>query len=228
MSAEELAVIDEEPTTVKNRKYTEIEQDEFCSLAVTIGIGPAIKELGYPSTPQVARRWLQIRGLADSLPTLAARAAVARKAYGPTEQLYVLSTHLERLEEKLQDPDLSARDHAFLAKAAADVVQTMRLIKNEATSIVQTVDAADTELRSLVLDLQAQNKARQDAIIDAEVVSSPSKSDRVVPVTPEIAGEVTERALRSANAHPVSEPETTIQDSMSLPHMETPPTSEFG
>ena len=170
------AFLPEVPRSGSRIIYDDEEQATFVSLAVEIGVHGAMQELGYPKAKHTAERWMENHGFSH-MPSLLTTRAVLAQQYGIDEQLYVGNRILETLVEKLENPDISARDAAFVAKSFSDTVTTMRLVGDKATSIVQSVDGADKELRAMILDVQEVNAKREAEIEDAQLVASPTESD---------------------------------------------------
>ncbi len=162
--------IDDNLPAVTTPRYTDNQRNNFVAVAVDIGVAAAIEELGYPKMKSTGMKWVESAGLLDQIPTLGLAATTQGLAYGQAEQHHILSVSLDGIYQSLLDDTLEPRDRASLARAINETVQTMRLIRDEATSIVASVDQADSELRAAILDLQAEQDAEYQEIIDAEVV----------------------------------------------------------
>ena len=170
------AFLPEVPESGSRILYTDDEQATFVSLAVEIGVHGAMKELNYPKAKHTAERWMEQHGFSH-MPSLLSTRAVLAQQYGIDEQLYVGNRILETLVEKLEDPEITPRDAAFIAKSFNDTVTTLRLVGDKATSIVQNIDGADKELRAMILDVQEANAKKEAEIEDALVLAPPIQGD---------------------------------------------------
>ena len=88
-------------------RYTDEEQGDFCELAQTIGIGRAIRELGYPSFP-TAIGWMEKRGIEPAHNDIMATARKYQRFYETEDLLRQVDDALAVVEEmyaKVETPD---------------------------------------------------------------------------------------------------------------------------
>jgi hypothetical protein len=149
--------------------YSDKQVEEFVAEAQEMGVGPAMRSLGYPSSWATAQRWFAEKGI--ELPTvdsLQEKARALRTTYGDKEKMVVAQTELDRIVEKLHKDDLSADDLKKLADAMHKTVVTINLIEGKATSVHEQRQKDGTDLA--IMDMLNEAKAR-NAIIDEEIHS---------------------------------------------------------
>ena len=130
-------------------KYTDEQQEEYVTLATEMGIGPAMRQLGYPGSYHTAQKWLEDRGLEITVDTLKRRAVALREFYGARERMTAAMTVLDRVVEACHEEDLNPEDINKLANALQRVIQTMQLIEGDVTDRRETItkDGADLARR---------------------------------------------------------------------------------
>lgn len=135
--------------------YSEQQIEDFVSLAADIGIAATIKELNYPKSRNTAHYWCKQRGVSPTVDDLRSKAAQMKHFYGEQEQLAVLNSLLDRIQQALEDARLTPDELTKLARAAQSTVETMRLVGGQSTQTVQTIDSVDAEIKTLIKQLES-------------------------------------------------------------------------
>jgi hypothetical protein len=143
------------------KEYNTEEQEQFISVANELGIGPAMRELGYPGSHHTAKKWFTSRGI--DMPTVSAlqqHAASLGVWYKDAEELAGLQMIMDRYVELLQDKSLDADALNKVANGYQKLIQTKRLIEGKTTQITetQTKDGTDLEIARLALEMEEKNK----------------------------------------------------------------------
>lgn len=141
-------------------KYTDEQKQEYLELVQEVGIGPAMRELGYPSSYHTAQKWLDEFGIEVTTDSLRLRARQMGIFYDQKEKVLAAQALLVRLLETIEGPDpLNTKDLVQLANALQRVMQTLNLIEGEATTRTEMLqkDATDVELMQMVTEAKAKN-----------------------------------------------------------------------
>lgn len=140
------------------KSYTEKQQSEFVELAQTLGIGPARRELGYPSYP-TAIKWCQQRGVTPNVDTLMQSIKQYHTFYQDRDALLVCEQALARVQEKLTSDHLDADELKKVSEALQKTVNTWLLLQGKANNITEKVskDTTDIELLDLLNTERAKN-----------------------------------------------------------------------
>lgn len=143
-------------------KYTEEQKLEYIEIAKEVGIGPAMRECGYPGSYHTAQKWLDEFGVNITKDSLQQRAVSLNIYYSTKEKVLAAQALLVRLLEKVEGPgNLDAKDLVNLANAMQRVMQTLALIEGEATNRTEqiTKDSTDVELLQMLSEAKAKNDA---------------------------------------------------------------------
>lgn len=146
--------------------YSERQIEEFIELAKMKGIGPAIRELGYPSAPQ-AYNWFKKAGEdVPSIDSLATRAVHMKLFYSDNEKKFAAQKNIERIVEALEEGDLDAKDINLLSNALHKAIQTFNLIDGKATSVTEnhTKDGADLAIVDILNEAKAKNAVKEEEL----------------------------------------------------------------
>jgi hypothetical protein len=146
----------------KRITYTDKQQEEFCELAQEIGVGRAMRELGFPRHYVTSYKWLEGRGIEITKDAIKQKAAVLRVFYDQRDKALVAQAVLDRLHEKLESDDtLTADELNKIANAVQRAVQTIALVEGDATDRRETVtkDGTDIELIEMLNEARAANDA---------------------------------------------------------------------
>jgi hypothetical protein len=141
-------------------KYTQSDVEEFMGVAEEMGIGPAMRKLGYPAGWGTAQRWFEQAGKAlPTIDSLVARAAELKVFYQDKEKLMAVQTLIDRIVEQLTGEDLTADEINKLGNALNKAIQTFNLIEGKSTSISEsrTKDGADLAIMDMLNEAKAKN-----------------------------------------------------------------------
>ncbi len=128
----------------RSTRYDDKQQATFCELAQTIGVGRAVRELGYPSMP-VAYGWLAARGIEPHHDSIMDNARKFHRFYKTEDMLVAVDNALAVVEEmysKVQTPD----DAKKLAEAVQKLVNTRRLLEEKSTTISEKRETTQLDL----------------------------------------------------------------------------------
>lgn len=135
------------------KEYSEDQKTALVALAQEIGIGRAIRELGYPSYP-AALSWCKQRGVEPNVDTLMAEMKRFHTFYETTDALLVVEAALDRVRQKLQEDNLDPDELKKTTEALQKSVNTWLVLQGKANNITesQTKDALDLGLFDLLND----------------------------------------------------------------------------
>jgi hypothetical protein len=142
------------------KRYNDEEQAVFCDLAQQLGIGRAIRELGYPSFSN-GMIWMQKRGIEPAHDNLMENARKFHRYYRTEDLLKVVDDAMAVTEEmyaKAETPD----DAKKLAEATQKLVNTRLLLEGKATSITDKRETtqADLEIAEMLRAEQAKQSTQ--------------------------------------------------------------------
>jgi hypothetical protein len=146
--------------------YSKFEEDqklEFIAQAQEMGIGPAMRMLGYPGSYHTAKKWFNEKNI--ELPTLDSLSQMARQIgifYSDKEKILAAQAVLDRCVESLMEDNLDADQLNKLSNAVHKSIQTINLIEGKSTAISETRSKDGTDLA--IHDLLNEAKARNDLI----------------------------------------------------------------
>lgn len=140
-------------------RYTEEEIQLFLEAAQEIGVGPAMRDLGYPKSPSTAWDWVDKYDVQVNIDTLKQHASHMKVFYAQREKLVVAMSALDRIYEALTRENLSADDQKKLSDALQKTIQTIELLEGRVTDRTETVakDSVDAELQELIAEARARN-----------------------------------------------------------------------
>jgi hypothetical protein len=147
---------------MSNIAYTEEQQAEFCALAQTIGIGRAIRELGYPTYPSGVK-WMNARGIKPNVDQLMQQAKLYHVFYEVDDLLEQVDTALAVAQELMMNVK-DADDMKKLAEAIQKLVNTRLLLEGKATTINEKRETTplDLEIRDLISAQKAENAMKRE------------------------------------------------------------------
>lgn len=139
--------------------YSEEQINEYCETAAEMGVGPAMRALGYPASHHTATKWLTERGIEITVDTLRQKAALLKVHYGAQEKYAAAATLLDRYIETIEQDTLTPEELNKLANGLQKVIQTMNLIDGQATDRRESVtaDRTDLEISKLVKEMKEKN-----------------------------------------------------------------------
>ena len=124
-------------------KYTEEQINTLLEHALEVGLGRAIRDLGYPSAYGTAMRWAEMRKVSIDVDPVKQKASRTASWYKDEEKTLVAQAGLERVYEQLQEGHLTPDDLKKLADATKRYVEVMQLVSGQPTEIKQTTDGDD-------------------------------------------------------------------------------------
>jgi hypothetical protein len=146
--------------------YQQYEEEKivyFITLAQEMGIGPAMRNLGYPGSYHTAKKWFEQRSVdLPTIDTLAKMAVDTRVFYTDKEKLIAAQAVLDRCVETLYQDDLDADQLNKLANAVHKAIQTINLIEGKSTAISENRNKDSQDLA--IIDLLNEAKARNNKI----------------------------------------------------------------
>ena len=145
--------------------YTEEMVTEFIDMANEMGIGPAMRTLGYPKSYHTAKKFYVQRNI--DMPTANTLAVMAKQLdifYSDKEKVLAAQAVLDRSIEKLYEDDLLAEDINKLSNAIHKAIQTINLIEGKSTNINENRSKDGTDLA--IVDMLNEAKARNNLIKD--------------------------------------------------------------
>lgn len=152
------------------KEYTEQDQLDFIETAKEMGIGPAMRSLGYPHSHHTAHKWFVSRNLdLPSVNSLMQEAANLGAFYKDRDLQIAAQKVLDRIvEAAMSDPNLTPEEINKLANALHKAIQTINLIQGKSTSIESKTikDGTDLALTELLNEAKARNAANEANIVD--------------------------------------------------------------
>jgi hypothetical protein len=151
--------------------FNEDQISEFIECANEMGIGPAMRYLGYPKSYHTAKKFYVQRNL--DMPTSNTLAAMTKNLdifYKDNEKILAAQAVIDRSVEKLYEDDLLADDINKLSNAIHKAIQTINLIEGKSTNINENRSKDGTDLA--IVDMLNEAKARNNLIKD-NVISIP-------------------------------------------------------
>lgn len=143
--------------------FQEEQITEFISNAQEMGIGPAMRYLGFPKSYHTAKKWFVERGLdLPTVDTLAKMAAGLKVFYSDKEKLIAAQAVLDRCVESLMQDALDSDGLNKLANAVHKAIQTINLIEGKSTVINEQRNKDGQDLA--IIDLLNEAKARNEAM----------------------------------------------------------------
>lgn len=133
--------------------YTEEERETFLALAQEVGIGRALRELGYPKSYQTALDWAKNRGITVDVDPVMSKVKAFDELYKTEHMLAVIKEGVGRIYQELtENPSLDADAQKKLSEAAQKYTNSWLLLQGKANNIneTQNKDVIDAELMSLV------------------------------------------------------------------------------
>lgn len=145
--------------------FNEEQISEFIETANEMGIGPAMRYLGYPKSYHTAKKFYVQRNL--DMPTANTLAVMSKQLdvfYKDNEKILAAQAVIDRSVEKLYEDDLLADDINKLSNAIHKAIQTINLIEGKSTNINENRSKDGTDLA--IVDMLNEAKARNNLIKD--------------------------------------------------------------
>ena len=145
--------------------FNEDQISDFIECANEMGIGPAMRYLGYPKSYHTAKKFYMQRNL--DMPTANTLAVMTKQLdvfYKDNEKILAAQAVIDRSVEKLYEDDLLADDINKLSNAIHKAIQTINLIEGKSTNINENRSKDGTDLA--IVDMLNEAKARNNLIKD--------------------------------------------------------------
>ena len=146
--------------------FTEDQVTEFIELAQEMGIGPAMRNLGYPKSYHTAKKFFVQRNI--DMPTANTLAVISKQLdifYSDRDKIVAAQAVIDRTVEKLYEDDLLAEDINKLSNALHKAIQTINLIEGKSTNINENRSKDGTDLA--IVDILNEAKMRSQSIKDS-------------------------------------------------------------
>ena len=146
--------------------YTDEQITEFIEIANEMGIGPAMRYMGYPKSYHTAKKFYTQRNI--DTPTANTLAVMSKQLdifYNDKEKILAAQAVIDRAVEKLYQEDLLAEDINKLSNALHKAIQTINLIEGKSTNINENRSKDGTDLA--IVDMLNEAKARSNSIKDS-------------------------------------------------------------
>jgi hypothetical protein len=143
--------------------YTEEQITEFIDQANEMGIGPAMRYLGYPKSYHTTKKWYIQRNL--NMPTANTLAVISKQLdifYTDREKVLAAQAVIDRTVEKLYEEDLLSDDINKLSTALHKAIQTINLIEGKSTNINENRSKDGSDLA--IIDILNEAKMRSESI----------------------------------------------------------------
>jgi hypothetical protein len=143
--------------------FTEEQVAEFIECANEMGIGPAMRYLGYPKSYHTAKKFYVQRNL--DMPTANTLAVMAKQLdifYTDREKVLAAQAVIDRTVEALYEDTLASDDISKLSNALHKAIQTINLIEGKSTNINENRSKDGTDLA--IVDMLNEAKMRNESI----------------------------------------------------------------
>ena len=148
-------------------QFTEDQKTEFIDMAQETGIGPAIRNLGYPKSYHTAKKWFNERNI--DLPNADTLAQMARNIgifYSDKEKILAAQAVLDRCMESLMEDTLDADQLNKLSNAVHKAIQTINLVEGKSTAISETrsKDGTDLAIHDILNEAKMRNQTIRNSV----------------------------------------------------------------
>src|SRR5207237_9112679 len=137
-----------------------------------VGFTKAIRELGYPSSWNTAKRWADLRSVTIAVDPVKASARAVEEWYKTEEIMLVAQEGIQRVFEQLvHEARLLPDDHKKLAEALGKFYDTWAKAQGKATTITEsrTEDTFDARIEQIINAERAKNRTKsQEPVVTGE------------------------------------------------------------
>ena len=143
--------------------FTEEQISTFIETANEMGIGPAMRYLGYPKSYHTSKKFYTQRNL--DMPTANTLASMSKQLdifYNDKEKVLAAQAVIDRAVEKLYEEDLLADDINKLSNSIHKAIQTINLIEGKSTNINENRSKDGSDLA--IIDILNEAKMRSKSI----------------------------------------------------------------
>lgn len=158
-------------------KYEDNQINEFLEVAQEVGIGRAMRQLGYPNSWSTAQRWAKVRGIEVAVDELKAKATETREWYKEEEVKEVAQLGMNRIYEDLTyRNDLTPDDKKKLGEAFTKFYGVWANVQGKATQINENrqQDTFDASLVDMLNAEVARNKLKREGVLLDNIESDES------------------------------------------------------
>ena len=143
-------------------RYTDEQKAEFVELARIVGIGRAIRELGYP-TWTTGVQWMEARGITPNTDKFMQRIRSYHTFYTVEDIMLTLDDAISAAKDLIataEDADALAK----VANALQKIVNTRQLLEGKATAISEKREMSqmDVEIAALIRQQEMENKKKEE------------------------------------------------------------------
>lgn len=146
--------------------FTEEQVSEFIECANEMGIGPAMRYLGYPKSYHTSKKFYTQRNL--DMPTANTLAVMSKQLdifYTDKEKVLAAQAVIDRTVEALYEDTLASDDISKLSNALHKAIQTINLIEGKSTNINENRSKDGSDLA--IIDMLNEAKMRSQNIKDS-------------------------------------------------------------
>jgi len=146
--------------------FTEEQVSEFIECANEMGIGPAMRYLGYPKSYHTSKKFYTQRNL--DMPTANTLAVMSKQLdifYTDKEKVLAAQAVIDRTVEALYEDTLASDDISKLSNALHKAIQTINLIEGKSTNINENRSKDGSDLA--IIDMLNEAKMRSQSIKDS-------------------------------------------------------------
>jgi len=146
--------------------FTEEQISTFIETANEMGIGPAMRYLGYPKSYHTSKKFYTQRNL--DMPTANTLASMSKQLdifYNDKEKVLAAQAVIDRAVEKLYEEDLLADDINKLSNSIHKAIQTINLIEGKSTNINEQRNKDGSDLA--IIDILNEAKMRNESVRQA-------------------------------------------------------------
>jgi hypothetical protein len=143
--------------------FTDEQITEFIEMANEMGIGPAMRTLGYPKSYHTAKKFYMQRNV--DMPTANTLAVMSKQLdifYTDKEKVLAAQAVIDRTVEALYEDTLVSDDIAKLSNALHKAIQTINLIEGKSTNINENRSKDGSDLA--IVDMLNEAKMRSESI----------------------------------------------------------------
>ena len=143
--------------------FTEEQVSEFIECANEMGIGPAMRYLGYPKSYHTSKKFYMQRNIA--MPTANTLAVMSKQLdifYTDKEKVLAAQAVIDRTVEALYEDTLASDDISKLSNALHKAIQTINLIEGKSTNINENRSKDGSDLA--IVDMLNEAKMRSESI----------------------------------------------------------------
>ena len=143
--------------------FTEEQVSEFIETANEMGIGPAMRYLGYPKSYHTAKKFYVQRNI--DMPTANTLAVMSKQLdifYTDKEKVLAAQAVIDRTVEALYEDTLASDDISKLSNALHKAIQTINLIEGKSTNINENRSKDGSDLA--IIDMLNEAKMRSESI----------------------------------------------------------------